>query len=266
MVDQTKYSTKLVDARILIIGGSSGLGYGVAEACIEHGAVVTIASSSTSRVSTAVDKIKAAYPSKASNISGLTADLSKPETLEGELDKLFKSATSKIGRDGKLDHVVYTAGDALSMMKLEGMTVEKIIQAGQLRFFAPLLTAKYVQRYVHASPRSSYTLTTGSIADRPRPDWSVIGSYAGGHHSMVRQLALDLKPIRANAVSPGAVDTELWKMPEEQKQGFFRMLEEKLPTGVVGRVEQVAETYLAVLKDSNMDAEVVRSDGGAFAM
>lgn len=267
MADQTKYSNKLQNARILVIGGSSGIGYGVAEACIEYGALVVISSSNSSRVHGSVDKIKKAYPSKTSNIHGLTVDLSKPETLEQELDKLFKGTVQKIGENGKIDHVIFTAGDSLSTMSIEEMTVEKITKAGQIRFFAPLLTAKFVKKYLVSAYTSSYTITTGGISERPQPHWSVIGSYAGGHHSMVRNLALDLKPIRVNGVSPGAVDTDLWKnMSEEQKQGFFKAVEQHMATGRVGQVDDVVESFLAILKDGNMDGDVIRTNGGGLFM
>lgn len=51
-------------------------------------------------------------------------------------------------------------------------------------------------RYVQKSFKSSYTITTGGISEKPMPDWSVIAGYAGGLHSMVRNLALDLRPVR----------------------------------------------------------------------
>jgi NAD(P)-dependent dehydrogenase (short-subunit alcohol dehydrogenase family) len=264
MADQTKYTTKLHNTRVLVIGGSSGIGFGVAEACIENGALVVISSSNSTRIDAAVDKIKAAYPSKASRISGVPVDLSKPDTLEQELEQLFKAAVEKIGgSEGKLDHVIYTAADPLAVRKVADLTLENIVKAGQIRFFAPLLAAKFIQRYVAASPLSSYTITTGAVSERPAPNWSVIASFSGGHHSMVRNLALDLKPVRVNGVSPGVVDTELWSMGDEQKQALFAQLEKKTFTGRVGKVLDVVESYLAVLKDANMDGTMVRSDGGS---
>jgi NAD(P)-dependent dehydrogenase (short-subunit alcohol dehydrogenase family) len=265
MSDQTKYTTKLHGARILIIGGSSGIGYGVAEACIEHGASVVISSSNQSRIDAAVSSIQAAYPSKTSNISGHPVDLGTPATLESELDQLFTAAVDKIGGDdGKLDHVVYTAGDALATVKIQDLTLDFITKAGQIRFFAPLLAAKFVQRHLVPSPTSSYIITTGAVSEKPMPDWSVVGSFSGGHHAMVRNLALDLKPIRVNGVSPGVVDTALWSMPEEEKLGMFKVLEGKLLTGKVGRVEDVVEGYLGLMRDRFVDGSMCRSDGGAL--
>lgn len=260
--DQLKYTNKLQNARVLIIGGSSGIGYGVAEATLEHGALVAIASSNESRIGSAIIKLEKAYPSYASNIRGLTVDLSNEEELERELDVLLKRATEALG--GKLDHVVFTAADALAPMKLSDMSVQKIHKAGTIRWLAPLLLAKYLPTYLTASYRSSYTITTGGISEKPIADWSVIAAYAGGHHSMVRNLALDLKPIRVNGVSPGVVDTELWRMGDEQKKAFYEECEKSLMTGRVPTAEDVAESFLVVMKDWNMDASVVRTDGGSL--
>lgn len=265
MSDQKKYSNKLQDSRVLIIGGSSGIGFCTAEACLEYGAVVTIASSNASRIRTAISKLQSSYPSVKSNIQGQTVDLSKPETLESELNALFQNTVKDMGGD-KLDHVIFTAGDALATMKLADMTMDSILKAGQIRFFAPLLAAKFIPQYVKHSHKSSYTITTGSISERPMPDWSVIGSFAGGHHSMVRNLALDMKPIRVNGVSPGVVDTELWSMPQEQKEQLMEQMSKKMATGTPGRPEWVAASFLSIMGDYNMDGAMIRTDGGGLFM
>ena len=140
--------------------------------------------------------------------------------------------------------------------------MQNIFQAGQVRFFAPLLLAKFLPSYVKLSYTSSYTITTGTTSENPVPNWSVVGSYAGGHHSMVRNLALDLRPIRVNGVSPGAVDTELWAMSASEKKAAMDAVAEKMTTGRPGQPEDVAQSYLATMKDVNMDGSVVRTDGG----
>jgi NAD(P)-dependent dehydrogenase (short-subunit alcohol dehydrogenase family) len=189
MADQQKYINKLNGSRILIIGGSSGIGYTVAEATLEHGANVTISSSNPHRVQGKVEQLKKAYPSAANRIRGLTVDLSKPDTVDKEIENLFKN-TVKTLEGGKIDHVIFTAADPLAMMELKDLNLEKIIAAGQLRFFAPLLVGKYVEQYLEKSSKSSYTITTGVISEKPVPGWSVIAAYAGGHHAMVKNLVM----------------------------------------------------------------------------
>ncbi|KAH6274308.1 hypothetical protein HBI38_078700 [Parastagonospora nodorum] len=249
MSDQIKYTSKLTSSRILIIGGSSGIGFSVAEACIEHGASVVLSSSNPTRVESAVSRIATAYPSKKSAIHGVTVDLGKPSTLENELEKVLKRSVEIL--KGKLNHVIFTAGDALATMPLSSMTYANIVAAGQVRFFAPLLLAKYLPEYLEDSHASSYTITTGSISEKPMPGWNVIAGFMGGLHSMVRNLALDLKPVRVNGVSPGVVDTELWRVSEEERKEMMRSMGEKLATGRAGRPEDVAESYLGLLRDGN---------------
>lgn len=83
---------------------------------------------------------------------------------------------------------------------------------------------------------------------------------------MARNLAVDLKPIRVNVVSPGIVDTPLWDGPltPEQKEGMFKAYAAKLPTGRVANAEDIAEAYIYLMKDGNATGRVVTTDSGAL--
>jgi len=124
MSDSQKYTSKLTSARILIIGGSSGIGYCVAEACLEYGASFIISSSNQSRIKSSIDKLFKTYPSAKDRISGYACDLSSPE-LEANIQRLFEQC------GGKLDHVVFTAGEKLAVAKLEDTTLESIQKTGK---------------------------------------------------------------------------------------------------------------------------------------
>lgn len=134
---------------------------------------------------------------------------------------------------------------------------------GMVRFFAPLFLGKLAPKYMNPGPASSIIITTGSVSERPLPDWTVVNSYATGLQGMVRGMALDLKPLRINLVSPGVVDTELWKdMPEDVKREMFAEMEKKIPVGKVGQVVDVAESYLYLMKDRNVSGAMVSTSGG----
>ena len=239
MSDAKKYTSKLSNARILVIGGSSGIGYAVAEASLEYGASVIISSSQESRVNSTIDNLVKTYPSAKDRVSGYACDLSS-SSLESNIAHLF----SQCG-PAKLDHIVFTAGDKLATLKLEDATLEIIQKAAMVRFNAPLLVAKHAAAYLNPGPASSITLTTGSVSEKPNKDWSVVASYASGLHGMTRGLALDMAPLRVNSISPGAVQTPLWDgMPRDQLDGFRQDIKEKCTTGEVGRPEDVAESYL----------------------
>lgn len=151
------------------------------------------------------------------------------------------------------------------MMKLADASLEKIKQAGMVRFFAPMIVAKNAVKHLNAGPESSIILTTGSVSERPRPDWSVVGSFATGLHGMNRGLALDLAPIRVNLISPGGVETELWNgIPEKQRLEMFKAMGDGAPTGRIGRPEDVAEAYIYCMRDHNLTGSVISTNSGAL--
>ena len=105
------------------------------------------------------------------------------------------------------------------------------------------------------------------MAEHPNPNWSVVAGYAAGLHGLTRNLAVDLKPIRVNLVSPGVVQTQLWKdMDNEMKDKMFKGLAERNPTGHVGTPEEVAEAYLWLMKDSNVTGRIAASDSGLLLL
>lgn len=84
---------------------------------------------------------------------------------------------------------------------------------------------------------------------------------------MTRGLALDLKPIRVNLVSPGAVDTELWSnsgFSSDQTQNMFNAIASKLPTGKVATPDEIAESYIYLLKDTNITGSMISTNGGTL--
>lgn len=88
---------------------------------------------------------------------------------------------------------------------------------------------------------------------------------ASGLNGLTRQLAADLAPIRVNVVAPGVVDTDLWSgMSAEQRLGFYQSMAKQLPTGSVGSADDVAESYLYLLRDANVTGSTVHTNGGAF--
>jgi len=258
MSDQQKYINKLKGSSILIIGGTSGIGFGVAEAVLEYGASkVIITSSRKSRVSDAVSKLKKSYPSSAAKITGLAYDLGTEGTLEANVKDLFSTI------DGTLDHIVYSAGDSVASKALDEVDLDFIKQAGMVRYFAPILVAKYGSKVLSPGPASSITLSTGSVSQRPIPNWTIVAGYAAGLHGLTRNLALDLKPIRVNLISPGFVDTELWNgLGAEQRKATVQSMAESSATGRAGQVVDVVEAYLYCMRDHNVTGSVISTNSG----
>ncbi|KAI2639413.1 short-chain dehydrogenase [Xylaria nigripes] len=259
-----KYN-KLAGKHVTVIGGSRGIGRGVVEAAIESNARVTLVGSSQKTADAAIAAIKTEYPD--AQVVGLGCDLSKP-SIEEDVDALLTQAEKL---SGEIDHVVYTASDALPLNQLQDYTRDDIIRVSQMRFIAPFMVAKVSQRHlvgaVKGPPGSgkdkSIVLTTGTVATKPAPNWSLVSFFAGGINSMTRGLALDLSPIRVNAVEPGVVITDLWDpIFGEEAESTLQKMTTHLPIGRPGVVEEVVEAYMYLLRDSNATGETVRTGGG----
>lgn len=258
MSPQLKYH-KLQDKHVLVIGGSSGIGYAIAEASLESGAVVTISSSRQEKLDASVSSLQASYPD--AKVTGIAANLSRT-TVDHDFDNLFKAATTS---SGQIHHVVYTAADPLALGPLEETTTEGILQAAHMRMIAPIMLGKIAPRYLERTSQSSITMTTGSTAKRPEKGWAVITYFAAGLHGLTKALATDLAPLRVNCVAPGFVDTSLWdSLGEEAKRGLLAKMSKELPLERVGKAEDVAEAYLWLMKDSNVTGTVASTNSGQF--
>jgi NAD(P)-dependent dehydrogenase (short-subunit alcohol dehydrogenase family) len=193
-------------------------------------------------------------------VVGYPCDLGTEATLEENVKNL-------LDKTGVVDHIVYTAGDGLAMKPIEDIDFAALKKGGMVRFFAPFLICKYAytNKLINPGPKSSITLTTGAISQKPQPNWGIPAGYAGGLHSMTRQLAVDLKPLRVNLISPGPVETPLWDfLAEDVKKKTFEATGKRLLTGRVGQVEDVVEAYLYLMKDQNVTGSVLSTNGGSI--
>lgn len=130
-----------------------------------------------------------------------------------------------------------------------------------------MLLGKLLPAHLRPGPASSFTITTGAVSEHPVTDWTVLGSYATGLHGLTRQLAIDLKPLRVNLVSPSIVETEFWNgMPEDKKMELMKVFQEKMATGKVGQPEDIAESYLYCMRDGNITGSVISTNGGHLIM
>lgn len=162
MADEVKSINKLEGSRILIVGGSTGVGYGVAEASIELGAAaVIISSSNNSRVQDAVAQLRSSYPSKASRVSGFACNLAQEDVLEHNLAALLDAATSN--GQHKLDPIAFTAGDTLSPTALKDVDLEYLKNIFLIRSFAAILLTKLAAKHMAHSPSSSITFTSAFL-------------------------------------------------------------------------------------------------------
>jgi NAD(P)-dependent dehydrogenase (short-subunit alcohol dehydrogenase family) len=229
--------------RIVILGGSSGIGFATAEAAAREGAKLVIASSTTARVQEALTNLPA-------GAQGQALDL----TDEAAVKAFFASL-------GAFDHLVFTAGETLQLGTLADTDVATARGFFALRYWGAFMAAKYGSPGIR--PGGSIVFTSGLAGARPHPGWSLGASVCSAMEGLTRALAMELAPIRVNIVSPGVVKSPLWSnMSEADREGLYRATAERLPVGHVGEVEEIAQAYLYLMRQTYCTGEVLRVDGG----
>ncbi|GAA1683517.1 SDR family oxidoreductase [Kribbella yunnanensis] len=227
----------LHDQRVVLLGGTSGIGLATARLAADQGATVIVASSNP----TSVQRALAELPASA---IGSAVDLTDPAAVEAFFAGL-----------DPFDHLVYTAGEALSLLEVRSLDLVRARQAFELRYFGALSAIHAAVPKIRAG--GSVVLTSGTAADRPLPGWSVAASICGAADSLVRALAVELAPIRVNAVKPGVVRTPLWP------DGFdYDAAAESLPVGRIGEPEDIAEAYVFLMNQPYATGSIVTVGGG----
>ena len=264
-----KHVTKLQGSRVLVFGGTSGIGFGVAKAALEYGATVCLSGSSPARLDKSISRLREGLATEGSplvaspdpaQVMGKTCDLLDLANLEANVEDLLRFATNE-GSD-KLDHVVFTAGDSINIKPISENTIEDMQKSMTIRFIGCAVVAKFLPRYVKATVTSSYTLTGGSNSWKPSPNWSILAGVGAGVEGLARGLAVDIKPIRVNAVQVGAVKTELWGSVTDKVEAMVDMYRKQTVTDTVGTPEDLAEAYLYCMKGTFTSGSTVVCDGG----
>jgi NAD(P)-dependent dehydrogenase (short-subunit alcohol dehydrogenase family) len=230
----------LAGQKVVVVGGSSGIGLATAELAKREGADVIIASRNADRLNAAAEKLGA---------KPIAADVTSDESVTA----LFESC-------GPVDHVVVTAAQ-LRSGPFKTVAMEDVRATMEGKFWG----AWRVARAAQIRPGGSLTLVSGFLSIRPRPNSAIVGAANGAIESLARSLALELAPVRVNAVSPGIIDTPIRAaMPEAARLDMLAKTAASLPVGRVGVGEDIARQILAFMTIGFMTGSIVYLDGGGL--
>ena len=236
------------DGTIVVIGGSSGIGLAVARRSLDDGATVVIAGRSQQRLDAARADLARTGP-PAGRLSAHPVDIGDP----AQVTRLFE-------RVGTLSHLVVTAAD-LPYGPVVSLSEDSMVRAVRSKILGPLFAAQ------QAAPRitkpGSITFTSGVAASRPAPGGALAATVNGALESMVLALALELAPIRVNAVSPGWVDTPVWDRlaTPDVKNARLADLAARLPARRLGRPEDIANAVAFLIADTFVTGTVLHAEG-----
>jgi NAD(P)-dependent dehydrogenase (short-subunit alcohol dehydrogenase family) len=232
--------------KIVVVGGSSGIGLGVAAAALERGADVVIVGRSAEKLRAAVRTLGADR-----NVQSFAVDMTK----ETEIAQMFQDI-------GAFDHLVSTAGTPPPNDPIASTDLAVVRQFVDNKLIGAVGIAKHAVRTLRTG--GSMIFTSGINKDRPPiPGGSVVSAIAGSFTYFARALALELAPTRVNIVSPGWVDTPMWdEIVGDAKLGFFSEMAPRLPTRKIATPADVAAAYVYLMESEFTTGETLRIDGG----
>ena len=234
---------KLKGKRILVLGGTSGIGLAVAEAAMAEGSDVVVVSSQQRRMDAALTLLGKAA-------EGYVVDLSNEMAVEA----LF-------GKMGPFDHLVYTAGDSVWQRALGEIKLDDAKRFFDVRFWGAFLVTKHGSKLIR--PGGSIVFTSSTVPRRPAVGFAIGASISSAVEAFAAAMAVELAPVRVNVVAPGIVRTPIWdRLPKEQREAFFVARGAALPIGKVGEPADVAEAYLCFIRSGYTTGQIVIVDGG----
>jgi len=238
--------TSLKDSHVVVVGGNSGMGLALAQELLARGASVTIVGRSLAKLEAAREQLQASGTPRLEQV-----DVSSDQEVRGLFERI-----------GPLDHLVCTAADIsgayVTLQALEASALERAMNS---KIVAPILLAKYASPRLRAG--GSMTFVSGIAAYRPRPKGIAVAAINAALEGVVRAMAVELAPIRVNAVSPGWVRTPIWKdVAGADADQMLEAMAQRLPVGRVGTPQDIAHAMVFLLGNGYTTGTVLHVDGG----
>lgn len=233
---------KLRGKRIVIIGGSSGIGLAAAKAALKEGATLVIASRSEEKLDRAKKEIKG-------DVESIVLDMSREEEMKNFFSKI-----------GEFDHLVTTGGVTLSGA-LHTADNAVVRSSFDNKFWGQYYAAKYGAPNI--LEKGSIVFFSGVLGLRPAPNTSIMAAVNGAIESLGRALAVELAPIRVNVIAPGYVETpRLANLIPEDLATIKEQIAQQVALGRPGTPEEIAETVLYLLQNDFTTGSTICNDGG----
>lgn len=230
----------LQDRTIVVIGGGSGIARAISLLARSEGARVIVASRDKAKLANAYDD------------QGITVE------VVDVTDDLSIAALAD--RVGTVDHVVSTPV-ARARGRLADLERKQLQLSFDTKVIGPVMLAKHFAPQMNQD--GSFVLFSGFPAFKVNVGFLGVAITDGAVDFLTRSLAVELAPIRVNAISPGVIDTGAWdSLGEEGKRHHFERIGSRNPVRRIGTVHDVAEAVHFAMTNTFLTGVTLKVDGG----
>ncbi|WP_274652711.1 SDR family oxidoreductase [Paenibacillus humicola] len=229
--------------RVILMGGTSGIGLAAAGLLAASGAEVIVSGRDPA-------KLEEALRSLGSQARGERLDAGSPEQVKAFFE-----------RQGTFDHLVISVSGAKGAGSFRELSLDELRAGFEAKFWPQLLCAQSSLKTLNA--KGSITFITSISARNVSEGVSGLSAINAALEAMVPNLALELAPLRVNAVSPGVIRTSWWNwMPEASRSEAFRHYADQSAVGRIGEPEDIAKSIVYLIDNSFVTGTVLEADGG----
>ena len=226
---------------VLVIGRGSGIARAVALAARDAGAQVIAAGRNA-------EALAATYQDEP-NISTETVDVTDDVSIAALGERI-----------GSVDHIVSTAS-ARARGRLADLTRDQVLNSFNTKVIGPLMLAKHLGPRINEG--GSFVLFSGVAAFKIAVGTMAVAITNGAADTLTRSLALELAPVRVNAISPGVIDTGAWDaLGDQGKATMFAEQAEHNPARRIGDATDIASAVLFALTNTFLTGVTLAVDGG----
>lgn len=232
----------LTGKRVLVIGGSAGIGLEVARIATELGAEVHIAS------------------------RGVTAAEKLPDATYHACDaKSESSLTALFEKIGRVDHVAMTVHESAARLGIDTtadkMNLDAVMEYANGKFFSQYRVVKAA--LPHLAADGSITLTSGVASRASMANHSTIAAVNAAVEACARQLAKEQAPRRINVVAPGVTATTTYDaMQPDAKEQFVQRITAVVPLKRIAAADEIALAYIFAMQCGYLTGTVLDASGG----
>lgn len=229
--------------KIVIVGGTSGMGLAAAQVLATEGFQVIISGRSQSSIDKALSNMSG-------DCTGYPLDFTNPDSVNAFFEKI-----------GKHDHLALVGSGQAVWGNFRDLKLEALKIAFEHKLFGYFLCAQAALKQIRSD--GSMIFVIGGASRSAIPGTAGIAAVNGAIQAMAITMAKELAPLRVNILSPGLVDTPMYGwMNQSEKENFFKKMGGNLPVGRVGKPEEIAQAVSYLIKNAYTTGAILDVDGG----